>query len=114
MRPEIDFNPPNKRELRVEIAQCDKPCGERRVSSERLFLSGVYFSSLLSVAPRFGAIFSGTDGQPKQVVQATVRTRIFKTMTRSSWTWPTTSPTKRPKQLEFHALADFLTFEPPK
>ncbi|WP_218002884.1 hypothetical protein, partial [Paraburkholderia oxyphila] len=40
MRPEIGLNPPTKRELRVEIAQCDKPCDERRMSAERLLLSG--------------------------------------------------------------------------
>ncbi|MEN8504310.1 MULTISPECIES: hypothetical protein, partial [Paraburkholderia] len=29
----------NKRGIHVEIAQCDKPCGESRVSAERLLLS---------------------------------------------------------------------------
>jgi len=40
MRPEIGLKPPNKRGIHVEIAQCDKPCGESRVSAERLLPSG--------------------------------------------------------------------------
>jgi len=39
MKPEIGLKLPNKRGIHVEIAQCDKPCGESRVSAERLLLS---------------------------------------------------------------------------